>query len=692
MKLLSLRLRNFRQFYGETPEIICAGTERKKITIIHGNNGAGKTTLLNAFTWVLFGKFTTAFKEESYLVNKRALAEAPTGMAVECWVELIFEHGNQKYRFLRSRKGSVQKNTVKEVDGDLKLFVATEDGRWITPDQEPDRVINQILPESLHQYFFFDGERIEKIVQSNKRKEISEATRTLIGLEVIKRAVDHLKQVKKVLQDRLKSVGDAETQTLLTQKEGLDQEIDTVTKRQDEIEEELVYQKQLKDEISQRLRDLSEVAQLQLRREELESQEKADQEKLKQARANLKLAISTRGYTVLLKDAATQFRQLVDGLRERGELPADIKQQFVQDLLERQQCICGTELCEGTTAFEQVKAYLERAGLADVEETVIRMGAQVEGIEAQIPKFWDEVEQQQRNIQQLLTSLSRIESTLDEIREQLRNSPREDIKNLQARLDDAELKIRRLTLEQGENNQKLKDNKAAIERLEKQIQQHQLAEAKQIVAKQRVAVAEEAMSRLEQVQENYSIWFRSQLEKRIQEVFSNISITPYTPRLNEKYELTLEDNTTGRASPVAASQGENQILSLSFIGAIVDKVREWSRSKQSSIFMGPDSNVFPLVMDSPFGALDSVHRRQVARSLSVLANQVVVLVSKTQWREEVEKEMDELIGRMYVLSYHSPKEDVEQDEIFLKGGDYPLVRRSVNEFEWTEIIEVSPHS
>jgi DNA sulfur modification protein DndD len=93
-------------------------------------------------------------------------------------------------------------------------------------------------------------------------------------------------------------------------------------------------------------------------------------------------------------------------------------------------------------------------------------------------------------------------------------------------------------------------------------------------------------------------------------------------------------------------------------------------------------------MDSPFGALDSTHRRQVARSIPILANQLVVLVSKTQWRDEVEKEMDELIGKMYVLSYHSPKEELEPDEMVLKEGEYPLVRRSVNEFEWTEVLEV----
>jgi DNA sulfur modification protein DndD len=689
MKLLSLRLCNFRQFYGETPEIDFGSTSQRKITIIHGNNGAGKTTLLNAFTWVLFGKFTAAFKEEKYLVNSRALAEVAVTKPVDCWVELVFEHGGKKYRLHRSRRALINNNMIKESDLDVKLFVSEDDGRWITPSQEPAMVINRILPESLHQYFFFDGERIEKIVQSNKRKEISEATRTLIGLEVLKRAVDHLKDVKKGLEASLKTIGDAETQELLEKKERLEKDVETISQNQDEIEKELGYQDQLKAEVSQRLRELAAVRHLQLRRDELDAQEKAEQDKLRQARANLKLAISTRGYTVLLKDATAKFRKLVDGLRERGELPADIKQQFVKDLLTRHRCICGAELCEGSHAYEQVKSFLDRAGLADVEETVIRMGAQVEGLEAQVPKFWEEVEREQRNIQQLRHSLGRIEETLDEIREQLRNSPSEDIQNLQARLDDAEQRIRRLTLEKGENNQKLKDNAAAIERLTQDIKKHQLAEEKQIIAQNRVSAAEEVISRLAQVQENYSIWFRAQLEQRIQEVFDRISITPYTPRLNEDYELTLEDISTGRSTTVAASQGESQILSLSFIGAIVDKVREWSRDKQSNIFMGPDSDVFPLVMDSPFGALDELHRRHVAKSLPQLANQLVVLVSKTQWRGEVQKEMDELIGKMYVLSYHSPKEDLEQDEVFLRGEHYPLVRRSINQYEWTEILEVS---
>jgi DNA sulfur modification protein DndD len=75
MRLISIKLCNFRQFYGETPEIVIASGEQNT-TIVHGNNGAGKTTLMNGFTWVLYEKFSAAFAAEDQLVNKRAITEA----------------------------------------------------------------------------------------------------------------------------------------------------------------------------------------------------------------------------------------------------------------------------------------------------------------------------------------------------------------------------------------------------------------------------------------------------------------------------------------------------------------------------------------------------------------------------------------------------------------------------------------
>ena len=179
------------------------------------------------------------------------------------------------------------------------------------------------------------------------------------------------------------------------------------------------------------------------------------------------------------------------------------------------------------------------------------------------------------------------------------------------------------------------------------------------------------------------------LEKRVQEIFSFISFTPYIPKLSIDYELTLVENTSGVEVPVAASTGENQILSLSFIGGIIDRVREWS---QRNTLMGPDSSTFPIVMDSPFGSLDRIYRRQVARAIPQLANQLIILATKTQWREEVERAIADRIGKQYVLIYSSPKPDCEQDWLKLGESNYPLVKPSSNNFEYTEIAVINTSS
>ncbi|MDY7013895.1 MAG: ATP-binding protein, partial [Cyanobacteriota bacterium] len=126
-------------------------------------------------------------------------------------------------------------------------------------------------------------------------------------------------------------------------------------------------------------------------------------------------------------------------------------------------------------------------------------------------------------------------------------------------------------------------------------------------------------------------------------------------------------------------------LSLSFIGGIIDRVRAWS---QKNTIMGPDSSTFPIVMDSPFGSLDETYRRQVARTIPQLANQLAILATQTQWRGEVEQEVSNFVGREYVLVYHSPKPDCEEETLERGGIEYSLVRRSPNQFEYTEVLAI----
>ena len=688
MRLTSIKLCNFRSFYGKTPEILLAWGSARNTTIIHGNNGAGKTSLLNAFTWVLYEKFSAAFASVEQLVNKRAIAEAKLGEAVECWVEVGWEHDDKRYRARRICRIYKNETDFDAGKSDLYMQIAGDDGRWYPPPQHPDEIINQILPSSLHQYFFFDGERIEQIVRSDKKAEIAEATKMLLGVEVLNRAIKHLGEAKKTLENELKAIGDSETKQLLRKQEKIQQESERLASRQREIDRELEYQQTLKKETSNRLRELSAAKELQERRQELEKLKKVSQDDLKQSKEVLKRVISSRGYTVLLSDTTTEFRAIVNDLKQRGELTAGISREFVNELLIQQRCICGAELHDGSYTHTHVKSWLDKAGSSAVEEIAIRTSAQVDEIDKQAPVFWEEVDREQVRINQLRQTIAQIEIELDNIQERLRKDPSEEIRNLQKRLDEIEEKIRELTLEQGANQQQITNFKAETDNLDKQIAKQKLNEEKQALAQKRIAASQDAIERLTQVKYRQEKHFRIQLEKRVQEIFREISFTPYIPNISERYELTLVENSVGIEMPVAASTGENQILSLSFISSIIDKVREWSEKK---MLMVPDSSTFPMVMDSPFGSLDEIYRRQIARVIPKLANQLVILVTKTQWRGEVEEEIAGRVGKEYVLTYYSSKPDCDEDSIDISGIRYPLVRQSPNEFEYTEIIQVERH-
>jgi DNA sulfur modification protein DndD len=684
MKLISIKLCNFRQFYGETPEIVLASGEQNT-TIVHGNNGAGKTTLMNAFTWVLYEKFSAAFAAQDQLVNKRAITEAAQGRAVSCWVEVSFEHDNKRYYAKRLCRAYRNEIGIHHTQSQLFMQIAGTDGEWFHPPQPPEDIIGRILPESLHQYFFFDGERIEQIVRSDKKAEIAEATKELLGVEVLTRAIRHLGDARKSLEGDLRLIGDPQTKKLIREKQKLEQEIEQLQQRQVEIANELSHQADLKKAISNRLLELGGAEELQRLRNELQVQLSSIKTQMKQGNESIKKAISTRSYTIFLPNITAEFRDFINQLRQRGELPTGLKRPFVQELLERGRCICGAELQPGTHAHAQVQTWMDKAGMADIEETAIRMMAQVDEIEKQVPEFWQEIDRQQVNINLDRTDISRSETQLEDLNKKLRKFPDENIQELQKRLDEIETKISDLNRESGANKQQIENLKTQVESLGKQIDKHQMNEMRQVVAQRRIAATQDAIERLTEVKSRLDKQFRLQLEKRVQEIFSEISFTPYIPKLSDKYELTLIENTSGKEELVAASTGENQILSLSFIGGIIDGVRQW---RQKNSLMGPDSSTFPIVMDSPFGSLDQIYRRQIAKVLPKLANQLVVLVTKTQWRGEVAEEMSARIGKEYVLTYYSPKPDCEEDSIDLGGVLYPLVKQSPNEFEYTKIVEV----
>lgn len=682
MKLLSLKLFNFRQFWGEV-SLELAYQGGRSLTVIHGNNGAGKTTLLNTFTWVLYDQFSAAFAAGP-LINSRAVAEAAPGELVECWAEVLFEHNGKEYLGRRSRwlKKPLASEEFQEESGDLKLKI---NGRLISEKSDIEDAISSVLPDSLHRYFFFDGERIERIVKSENRADMATAIKTLLSVEMLERGINHLDYARKMLERELKDIGDTETKRLVSEKTALEEQKVQKQDRRAALAQDLSNQEDLKQRYTAQLRDLDSVKKDQLRRDDLQTQVESLEQQLNRSEDRLRRTISSRGYMVFLGDAIAQFKELAADLRRKGELPAGIKRQFVQDLLDQKECICGSPLDQGSANRQQVETWLSKGGLQDVEEAVIKMGGEVESLERQVPEFWAELDQEQASIENLRRQISRLQNQLSDIREKLKGNEDINVRGIEQRLEDTEQQITNRHREDAVLKDEIKRLEDDIAEADKKIKAHKAKDKEQARVKRQIAATQDAIARLKEVKHRVDLKFRAVLEMKVRDIFRQISFTPYLPKLTENYELMLIDPNLEGEAIVAASTGQNQILSLAFIGSVIDRVRYWSQ-KHSAI--GLDGGGFPIVMDSPFGSLDSVNRSNIASAITHLADQLVVLVSKTQWLNEVEAEMEAAVGKEYVLVYHTAKADAQLDEMERYGRTYPLVRRSPNEFTWTEVVEV----
>ena len=193
MLLESIKLENFRQFRNESIDF-AQGQDGKNVTIIIGENGTGKTTFAQAFFWCMYGE--TEFSDKNML-NKMVANDLTPGQEASVRVELKLKHGSVAYTLIREQ--SYKKDYSGRVKGDNTVFniaIKGADGNTsYVPRSRCESEVKNILPKELSRYFFFDGERIEKmskdISTGKKATDFAEAVKGLLGLNAMFSAIQH---------------------------------------------------------------------------------------------------------------------------------------------------------------------------------------------------------------------------------------------------------------------------------------------------------------------------------------------------------------------------------------------------------------------------------------------------------------------------------------------------------------------
>lgn len=688
MKLRRLSLRNFRQYKGDQTFPLDTSSE-KPVVLVFGANGSGKTTLLTAFTWVLYGDVSEDVEEQHRMINDDVWRATGVGDRAIMEVELEFEHGGDGYVARRAVSVRKEGDQQQAAQGTLSLWRTTRHG----VNEEvpgPQSVIDTILPRPLSRFFFFNGERIEKITQRSTYVEVRKDVKILLGLETVERALRHLPRVEKRLGADVRKYGGDQAARLQDDIDAAKDAAEQASEQADRSEREIESLTTEREAVEEKLREHAAAAPIQRERDRLKKnldQARTAHHAALQERQRL---VAERGFIAFTGQLAKETGRLANALYEKGALPAPLKREFVDNLVESGECICGTALTQGSVPWQKVTSWRERAGLVEVETAWQRLSGQVEQIDSARTQLRDSLsaatkhlDEETRRVEELEDELSERNTELDRIGRQAT-----DVGALEAKRIDLDKRLARLELQRSDHLKEADAKRTQAESLERQLQAAEVKDEIALTARRRVSAISHVESALREILAIREEKMRDRLDAQIKETFQRISMKPYVPELTGDFDLWLYDETEGEKLPVAKSTGENQILSLSFVASVSKLAQEVRKEK---IIEQGDSDFgdYPIVMDAAFGSLDERYQRDVAQALGEMASQLIVFVSKSQGLGQVYGELEHKLNHVGVIVAHSSNASQPAETIAIMGRQYPYFETGADS-TWSELREVTP--
>ena len=651
MLLQSIKLTNFRQFRDE--EIVFAsGAGGKNVTIILGENGTGKTTFAQAFFWCLYGE--TEFSDK-IIINRLVANKLLSGQSDKVTVELRLQHGENSY--ILTREQTYTKDNSGNVKGANTVFdIMRRDKTGNTTTIKPtlrETEVNSILPKELSRYFFFDGERIERMSKEisthKKATDFAEAVRSLLGLKGIEKAIQHLNGGKSSVVGSYEASYDASSNAQIANLtrtiDECNEKIARMNSRIEELDQQIELAQTRKAKKTEELKQYEDGEKLQIQKEKLEREIAAAQ----RARSNMVKTICSdflgnlsSYFSVWMTQKAMQL------LKDRDFSGKDIPHMHgdtIEYLLRQKICICGTHLTEGSMAYEKVKSLIDflppkslSSNISDFKKAAVRRvsAAQQTDLLEQIGEHLGIISQQEDDVINLTEELQAIEAKLsgDDVRAKVRS--------INAEVQQCDKTIRSCSAERDKCISDRGDAQGRKERADTRRGELALLDENNKKTELYKDYAERIYRELVAFYNKSEREVRDKLQNTINEIFKQIYEGGLALTIDEKYHISVYADEIFGDQSVETSTAQSISVIFAFIAGIIKLARE-NRNAANESEKLLSSEPYPLVMDAPLSAFDKRRIKTVCTALPEVAEQVIIFIKDTDG-DLAEEYMGDKIG------------------------------------------------
>lgn len=643
MRIHYLHLKNYRQYRDARLEF--SKDPDSNFTIIQGSNGAGKSNLLNAITWCLYGEERHLNEEAKGLplINEKVYAELDPGSSEGVEVEMGLGEDELEYRIRREATAYRREDgdiSVREESDPIVSFRAKNDWR---NSPQPTYTINQLVPEGISQFFFFDGERLDEFFRENSAQKVRKGIIRVSQIDLLEQSIGHIENFNSNLRSQVNAIS-PELKRLRSELERIEDELETEEKKLDRLEQEREDISENINSIQSQLRnsDQEEVADLQQERDEIEDHIEDQEGLLEQFREEASEVLVELGPRVYAVEALRKTRALLEERAEHGELPPKVREPFFSDLLNEGECVCGTDLDEDAQARKEVEERMQKVGSENYEGLIegrFRVGPLID----EIPGLTDRLQDEDENIWKIEDDIDDRKEEVKEISEKIENYggevDLEEIQSLEQQLREYKNDRNEKIEEIGRQRSKIEDLQEKKKKKNKELQNALEQSQRQEDLLARLQFCDNAEDALEEIRSELLSEIRNEIQIKTDEYFANLIWKKGTYKkveLDENYQINVL-NVRDMPSLGSLSAGERQVLALSFMAAL-------------GRVSGFDA---PVVIDTPIGRISGEPRKNIAEALPnyLPDTQITMLVTDTEYTDEVRMRLDPRVGQEYRLDF-----------------------------------------
>jgi DNA sulfur modification protein DndD len=645
-----LKIINFGIYQGE--HSINLEVERDKPVILLGAlNGGGKTTFLDAIQLVLYGKHArcsnragTAYS--AFLASCKNRFSPPEA---EVKLNLTFTHQTEN----RINRYDIERSWyVKDLDtkDKIKVYVDLELNEHLS--QHWDEFVNEFIPLSLSDLFFFDGEKIENLAHPQRSSElVRTGIESLLGLDLLSQLQIDLAQVDK---KRLAANVD---QSIIAKVESCENEMGQCNTAVSDLKKELV---EIEHNISSTTIAVNKARQA-VRNAGAHLIEKRDELKFELGTIETKISLNKAEQIKLA--AGVGPLGLVKGLIEQTKaqirLESEVTQAKILDeaisaynekILNVLKATAAPEL----TVFHVNNVIAEQAqkqqALANVECFLKTEIGIFNGLEERIAQEDKQRQNLQKEQQQLLEQQALLQQQLDTVPDY------ESVQHLITELAECEATLKNLTTKLKHKQQLLEQTTTKSNILSQRYTNLLAQQNKDTFEQKRTIQVSSHIKKLKTTLQSFAELLISENIDRLQtlvkqkfdalgrksQLISQLKICP------ESFAITLYDAAGNILETAKLSAGERQLLAIAIL---------WGLAEASG-------KELPTIIDTPLSRLDGKHRSKLVNHYFPKAGPQVILLSTD---EEIISEYYQQLKPYISREFHIDHSEQSKTSSFKEG-------------------------